>query len=310
MQDLLIPHLLDPMHIEKNVCAALFKTFSNCKGTKADSIGVRNAFKENGMRPDLHPHEDGRDNKGNLKYKYAKAPWIWTTDEYDSVIHTITSTQTPTGYGSSFSSKFSDRKIVGMKTHDYHNLLHGLLPLAIRGTLTKEIHDIIYRLGSLFKWICSKEIRKIEIMDRKVEAAELLCLMELHLPPSIFDIQFHLIVHLVEEVELAGPVSARWMYFLERYMKTLKGFVRQKARPEGSMSEGYIVSEAMFYITEFVQHLYTKAPRLWESEEDVRLSGIVLPKMKSEQVLKPILREQVHRFLLKNSPALESWRDR
>ena len=184
------------------------------------------------MRVDLHPQEDGRDSKGNLKYKYVRAPWIWTTEEYNSVIETLTSTRTPTGYGSSFSSKFSDQKIVGMKTHDYHNLLHDLLPIAIRGTLTKEIRDIVYRLGSLFKWICSKEINKAEIMDKKVEAAELLCLMELHLPPSLFDIQFHLIVHLVEEVELVGPVSARLMYFLKRYMKTLKGFVKQKARPE------------------------------------------------------------------------------
>jgi hypothetical protein len=34
------------MYIEKNVCAALLKTFSNCKGSKADSVNVRHAMEE------------------------------------------------------------------------------------------------------------------------------------------------------------------------------------------------------------------------------------------------------------------------
>jgi hypothetical protein len=65
--------------------------------------------------------------------------------------------------------------------------------------------------------------------------------MEQHLPPSFFDIMSHLIVHLVKEVELAGPISYKWMYYLKRYMKDLKGWMRQKARPEGSMAKGYIL---------------------------------------------------------------------
>jgi hypothetical protein len=37
MQELLIQHLLDIMHIEKNICSSLYKTLTNTKGTKADS---------------------------------------------------------------------------------------------------------------------------------------------------------------------------------------------------------------------------------------------------------------------------------
>ncbi|MCO5580231.1 hypothetical protein L7F22_034097 [Adiantum nelumboides] len=54
-------------------------------------------------------------------------------------------------------------------------------------------------------------------------------LLEEHFPTSILNIQVHLLVHLVDEVEIAGTVHARWMFFLERFMKTLKGFVRQRA---------------------------------------------------------------------------------
>jgi len=34
-----------------------------------------------------------------------------------------------------------------------------------------------------------------------------------YLPLSFFDLQVQLIWHLVEEVELYGPISHRWMYF-------------------------------------------------------------------------------------------------
>jgi len=36
----------------------------------------------------------------------------------------------------------------------------------------------------------------------------------------------HLVVHLVEEFELCGLVHTQWMYSKERYMKALKGYVK------------------------------------------------------------------------------------
>jgi hypothetical protein len=34
------------MHIEKNLCATLVKTFLNCKGTKADGLHVYETMKK------------------------------------------------------------------------------------------------------------------------------------------------------------------------------------------------------------------------------------------------------------------------
>jgi hypothetical protein len=89
--------------------------------------------------------------------------------------------------------------------------------------------------------------------------------MEVHLPPSIWDIQFYLIQYLVDKIELRGPVSNRWMYFIEKYMKELKSFVQNRASPKASIVEGYLCSEAMFYINEYMMRLYKKAPKLWKS---------------------------------------------
>jgi len=147
----------------------------------------------------------------------------------------------------------------------------------------------------------------------KTLPAEVMCDMERNLPPSFFDFQVHLIWHLVEEVELCGPVSCRWMYFLERYMKDLKSWVRQKARPEGSMAEGYILTEAMHHTTEYTTRLAPNAPQLWRIKEDPRLSEMVLPKSHTMRHLDrdpagSIFLDQVHNFMLKNDPCMSHWR--
>ncbi len=51
-----------------------------------------------------------------------------------------------------------------------------------------------------------------------------LCKLEKAFPPGFFVSQVHLLVHLVRQMAISGPVHTRWMYWLERYMKTLKGF--------------------------------------------------------------------------------------
>jgi hypothetical protein len=45
------------------------------------------------------------------------------------------------------------------------------------------------------------------------------------------------------------------MFFLERYMKKLKGFVRQREKHEGFMAEGYIVYESFYYACEYIKQI-------------------------------------------------------
>jgi hypothetical protein len=294
------------MHIEKNICSALFKTITNSKGTKADSDAQQLEMERMGIMKDFWITE-GQPQKQPI--------WIFTKKEYKDVVDVIKNLRTPRGYGSSFQYKFVDGKITGMKTHDYHNLLHHILPIAIRGTLTPDIRDIVYRLGKLFRWLCGKEIHESEIREMEEESTEIVCKMEQHLPPSFFDIMPHLIVHLVKEVELAGPVPYRWMYYLERYMKDLKGWVRQKARPEGSMTKGYILQEAMVHVTEYIARLDPKGTQLWNYKEDPEVSITKLPKVYKLRRLDRdpegrIFLQQCHAFVLKNDPCLRHWREK
>ena len=47
-------------------------------------------------------------------------------------------------------------------------------------------------------------------------------MLEIHMRPSFFVVMSHLVLHLVEELELFGPVDTRWMYNIERMNKVLK----------------------------------------------------------------------------------------
>jgi hypothetical protein len=46
------------------------------------------------------------------------------------------------------------------------------------------------------------------------------------LPMIFMNLQVHILLHLPDEVELGGVISCHWIFFLERCMKKMKGFVQ------------------------------------------------------------------------------------
>ncbi|XP_035835092.1 uncharacterized protein LOC118483704 [Helianthus annuus] len=68
----------------------------------------------------------------------------------------------------------------------------------------------------------------------------------------------HLCVHLPQEAILGGPVQSRWMYPIERYLGHLKKYVGNKAKPEGSIAEGYVVEEAITFCSHYLRGVESK----------------------------------------------------
>jgi hypothetical protein len=75
--------------------------------------------------------------------------------------------------------------------------------------------------------------------------AQCLVSFELVFPPSFFNIMTHLLVHLVKEISILGPVFLHSMFPFERFIGVLKKYVRNRARPEGSIVKGYETEEAL-----------------------------------------------------------------
>jgi hypothetical protein len=62
-----------------------------------------------------------------------------------------------------------------------------------------------------------------------------MCELQKYLPSTFFNAQEHYLIHQVEEIEICGPIHTRSMWMVERHLKALKYFVRQRLCPKGSM---------------------------------------------------------------------------
>ena len=62
---------------------------------------------------------------------------------------------------------------------------------------------------------------------------------------------------------------------MERYMKALNGFVRNKARPEGGMAKGYVLEETLGFCTEYMVEFQSTRRRVWDDKEDDRVADEV-----------------------------------
>ncbi|KAL5582304.1 hypothetical protein UlMin_014746 [Ulmus minor] len=88
----------------------------------------------------------------------------------------------------------------------------------------------------------------------------------------------HLTVHLSREIKLCGPIWLRWMYSMERYMKILKGYVRNRYRPKGCIIECYIAEEAVEFCSEYLANARTIGiPRGVEEMIESRSGFKVIP---------------------------------
>lgn len=108
------------------------------------------------------------------------------------------------------------RKILGLKSHDYHIFVERLLPVAFHGFLSEHIWHSLAELSFFYRQLCAKELSKDTVRSLECNVAVLLCKLEKIFPPGFFNPMQHLIIHLPYEARLGGPVQARWMYPYER----------------------------------------------------------------------------------------------
>jgi hypothetical protein len=87
------------------------------------------------------------------------------------------------------------------------------------------------------------------------DVVQCLVSFELALPPSFLDIMTHLLVHLVKEITILGPVFLHNMRPFERFMSVLKKYVLKRAHPEGSIAKGYVTEEVIEFCVDFVDSI-------------------------------------------------------
>ena len=219
----------------------------------------------------------------------------------------LSTVRVPTGYVGAFKKHVRNNKLGSMKTHDYHVMMQQIIPVCLRGLMQKPVRDVVMRLCNIFKRICVKVWDPAGFDRLKEDTAHVLCDLEIYFPPAFFDVMTHLVIHAVEEVGQYGPVNARWMYPMERYMKLLKGHVRSYYRPEASMALGFIKDETLGYLTEYMAGVEGVTTRVWDSEEEEGVIGEVLEGGSCDLNLSADIRDMAHLYVLQNTEPMQPW---
>ncbi|XP_026452318.1 uncharacterized protein LOC113352753 [Papaver somniferum] len=266
-------HNADVMHVEKNIFDSVVGTLMDIEKKTKDTIRSRGDLERLGLKKEMHLTKRGN--------KLIKPPASYTLSvpERKILCEWLKSVKFPDGYASNIARcvKEKDGKVSGMKSHDCHVFLQWILPVALRGFLPKNISSALVELGVFIKELCSKTLR-LEVLEKmEKNVSVLLCKLEQIFPPAFFDIMVHLIVHLPHEAILGGPVQYRWMYPIEWYLRTLKQYVRNKARPEGSIVEAYINNECLTFCSMYLHGIETRFN--WEDRNDDGGSGEPIKEM-------------------------------
>ncbi|XP_062080241.1 uncharacterized protein LOC133784996 [Humulus lupulus] len=306
-------HNLDVMHIEKNICDSVVGTIFSIDEKSKDTEKARLDLQDLNICKQLHMKK-----KGNKWFKPV-ACYTLSAKERQEFCTFIKSVQFPDGYVANISRNVNmkDGKLFGLKSHDCHILLQRLLPIGLRPYLKKKVMDAIAELSLFFKKLCARTLYVKELDELEKGIVLTLCKLESIFPPAFFDVMIHLMVHLPLEAKLGGPVQMRWMYSIERELGHLKKYVKNKARPEGSIAEGYIITEALNFCSMYLRGMETRFnhpernPDYLGIRKQSTLSIFNMPTRpfgrQSSITLTQDQRTQVQWYIFNNCPELEPY---
>ncbi|XP_042415124.1 uncharacterized protein LOC122004280 [Zingiber officinale] len=232
--------------------------------------------------------------------------------QYFSICHTgvLKKIKLPDGYSSNIGNCVSleERKLIGLKSHDCHVLMQQLLSVALRSLLPKGPRNAIFLLCAFYNELCQRVLDRNRLEQLEENIAETLCMLERYFPPAFFTISVHLTIHLAREARLCGPVQFRWMYPFERFMKMLKGYVKNRARPEGCIAECYLAEERMRFCSAYIKKAACIGLR--SNRNDDLENGVVEGRPISqgkEIILEEHLLQAAHRYVLFNTAEIDPY---
>ena len=140
----------------------------------------------------------------------------------------LNSMKVPSGYSSNMQGRINmkEKKFTNLKSHDCHVLMTQLLPVALRGILPENVRLAIVKLCAFLNQISQKAIDPNKLTKLQNDVIQFLVSFEMVFPPSFFNIMTHLLVHIVKEINILGPVFLHNMFPFERYIAILKKYIR------------------------------------------------------------------------------------
>jgi hypothetical protein len=146
----------------------------------------------------------------------------------------------------------NDLSIFGYNSHDCHVMRMVFLTIAIQAVKPVHMKVLITCLCYFFNTVSQKVICRKELHDLRAYMIETMCMLEMCLPP-FFDMQQHLMIHLMDQILTLGPLYLHSMFPYERYLIVLKSYVWNHAHPKGSIMEGYTTEEVVECCVDYVK---------------------------------------------------------
>ncbi|XP_042396485.1 uncharacterized protein LOC121986592 [Zingiber officinale] len=166
---------------------------------------------------------------------------------------------------------WEERKLIGLKSHDCHVLMQQLLSVALRSLLPKGPRNAIFLLCAFYNELCQRVLDRNRLEQLEENIAETLCM-------------------------------------LERFMKMLKGYVKNRARPEGCIAECYLAEERMRFCSAYIKKAACIGLR--SNRNDDLENGVVEGRPISqgkEIILEEHLLQAAHRYVLFNTAEIDPY---
>jgi hypothetical protein len=112
----------------------------------------------------------------------------------------------------------------GYNSHDCHVMMMVFLAIAIRAIQPVHVKVLITHLCYYFNIVSQKVTGHKELDDLRAYMIETMCMLEMCFP-HFFDMQQHLMIHLVDQILTLRSVYLHSMFPYERYMAVLKSYV-------------------------------------------------------------------------------------
>jgi hypothetical protein len=96
---------------------------------------------------------------------------------------------------------------------------------------------------------------------------------------------------------------------MEQYLKRLKGYIRQQAQPEESITKGYIMDEELGFCMEYMQECNLKHQRILDDKEEPAMNSKGLEGKDRHRLLSAKLRAWIHEFVLMNAEPLQPYKE-
>ncbi|KAK1605574.1 hypothetical protein QYE76_029247 [Lolium multiflorum] len=124
--------------------------------------------------------------------------------------------------------------------------------VAIRGIMDDHVCATLTGLCNFFDIITRKSISVKKLARLQEEIVVILCEMEMYFPPAFFDVMVHLLIHIMDDIVSLGPTFLHNMMPFERMNGVIKGYIRNRSHPDGSIVQGWLTEECISFCTNYL----------------------------------------------------------